>query len=314
MFMTYKIFRSQSKKFLREALPWFYPLIYRAYLRLTGSPIQRERAAKYAEFVKAGFYNFELRDITFDIMLDPNNGGVDLEIFTDKNFEARILEFIRAQLSVNDVFVDIGANIGQHSLYASYLCGYVYAFEPIKRLYDQFCRSIFQNEILNITAYNYALGNEKKEMPIYSNEANMGGSSVLVKNNKNFFQNIKILRLDDIYDKIGITRANMIKIDVEGYELEVLLGAQNFIKKCQPKIIMEFSPYFYDYVDSNISNRIIELLLGAGYELWNIGDNGDKKIKVKKLEDLHGASQINLFCTPVVEGAHEKSRTSCVKQ
>lgn len=278
--------------------PGVYPVIYKAYLRLAGSPISGERAAKYARFIRLGFYQFALKDIKFDIMLNPDNGGVDLEIFADRHFEPQILEFIRARLSAADVFIDIGANIGQHSLYASYLCGHVYSFEPIKRLYDQFNKSIFKNDILNITAYNYALGNEKKEVPIYSNESNMGGSSILAGGDKNFLQNVKIFRLDDVYEKMGIVRTDMIKIDVEGYELEVLLGARNFIKKYQPKILMEFSPYFYNRVDSKISGRIIEFLLGAGYELWNIGDHGDQKIRINKLEDLHGASQINLFCVP----------------
>lgn len=297
--MMYKTFRSRSKKFLRSVLPRTYPLIYRAYLRLTGSSISGERAAKYAEFTRAGFYKFALKDIKFDIMLDPDNGGVDLEIFADRNFEPAMLEFIKSRLRADDIFVDVGANIGQHSLYASYLCGHVYSFEPIKRLYDQFSGSVFKNDILNITPYNYALGNEKKDLPIYSNEANMGGSSILVRDNKNFLQNVKILRLDDVYEQMGITRADMMKIDVEGYELEVLLGARSFIKKYRPKILMEFSPYFYAHVDSGISGRIIEFLLGVGYELWDIGDRADQKIKISALEDLRGASQINLFCAPV---------------
>jgi len=291
-----KIIRQKIKKFLRKWSPNVYSVIYKLYLRIINSPIKKERAAKYAQFTKRGFYNFELEDIKFEIMLDPDNGGVDLEIFTDKNFESKMLKFIRQHLGKDKIFLDIGANIGQHSLYASYLCKRVYSFEPIKRLYDQFNKSIVKNNILNITTYNYALGSSKKDLPIYSNESNMAGSSVLVRDNKNFLQNVKILRLDDVYKEIGIDGVDMMKIDVEGYELEVLLGAENFIKKYSPKILMEFSPYFYKKVDISIPNRIIALLIGVGYELWDIGEDGAQKKRINKLSDLDGASQINLFC------------------
>jgi len=294
--MSYKLFVHKIKKFLRDKFPLIYPFVYRNYLYITDSKIEKNRIKTYSQFVKSGFYEFKLNEICFDIMLDPENGGVDMEIFADKKYEANVLSFLNKNLKKEDTFIDIGANIGQHSLHCSFICNHVYSFEPVKKLYDQFNESIFKNNILNISSYNYGIGDIKCEVPIFSNISSMAASSIVASNNKNFIQNVKILRLDDVYGEIGIDRADVLKIDVEGYELNVLLGARNFIEKFKPKILLEFSPYFYNKFDKTISKRIIDLLIESGYIIYDLGENNDEKTKVNNFEELKNKSQTNLFC------------------
>lgn len=291
---------TKAKGLIREYLPFLYPIVYRMYFRFANPRMDRIRLAKYSRFVRRGFYPFELGDVHFDIMLDPSNGGVDMDIFADKFYESRILEVLRDNLSKDAVLIDIGSNIGQHSLYCSYFCKHVYSFEPIRKLHVQFSESIFKNCILNITALRYALGNEKKESPIYSTGTSIAASSLYRSKHKSHshaIENIKILRLDDSYQAMGIDRADLLKIDVEGYELEVLLGAKLFIQKYRPTILLEFSPYFYKKIDANISQKILDFLSSEGYSIADLDEYTGKRVPIRTIDDLLGKDQTNLLCT-----------------
>lgn len=294
--MTYKSLKTRIKDITRKYAPLIYPFVYKASLRFSNSKIEKSRIEKYSRFVRPGFYPFELGKIKFDMKLDPANGGVDMDIFADKYYESKILELVGSLLKKEDTFIDIGANIGQHSMYASYFCKHVYSFEPVKKLFNQFNESISKNLILNISTYNYALGNEKKRMPIYSNGVSMAASSINTVKNKKYIQDIQILRFDDVYEKMNIGKAELIKIDVEGYELEVLLGAKEYIKKYKPKILLEFSPYFYRRIDATISDKIISFLVDSKYKVYDLGEYNDKRIPIFKLKDISNTDQVNLLC------------------
>ena len=291
-------FRTKIKALLRSHWPSVYPFIYKLYVSLTNKAIDRKRVDQYSRFVTRGFYPFTLGDTCFEIMLDPGNGGVDMDIFADGVYEPEILKLLRSHLSADGVFIDIGANIGQHSLYCSYFCRQVYSFEPVKKLYDQFKESIARNKINNIAPQNVALGDTEGEVPIYSNGSSLAASSIVATKNKNFIQHVKVVRLDDVYKGLGIDKATLVKIDVEGYELGVLQGAKNFIKKYTPIIVLEFSPYFYRRTDPGISQRILDFLSGLGYELYDLGDTHNKKMRISKVEEISNADQVNLLCIP----------------
>lgn len=285
------------KKIVRKVVsPDMYTKLFLAYKKIWKHKDLPEFNTKFAHFNKAGFYDFTLDDTQFKIALHPDNGCVDLEIFASGNYEPDILHLIKQQLHPEAVFLDIGANIGQHSLFASRHCKHVYSFEPMKKIYDQFYSSIFVNDILNISLYNYGLGNKAEVLPIYGND-NIGASSVFTNENRKKIQDIKVLRLDDVYKQIGINNCDLVKIDVEGYELEVLKGGENFFKKYKPKIILEYTPFFYDKKDPNISKEIIQLLFSLGYALYDIDNN--QVIDKNNIEDFHArvTFQTNIFCS-----------------
>lgn len=289
--------KNNIKKFIRNKLPKdLYVKIYVTYQKFFGDKDRISDSVKFSTFTKAGLYDFVLGDTKFKIYLDPDNGGVDYEIYAHKHFESGILNLFKAELKSGDVFLDIGANIGQHAMYASCFSKKVYAFEPIKRLYDQFNNSVFVNNILNIQIFNYALGDKKEDLNIYSNEINMGASSILVSENRKVEQVIKVLRLDDEYENMNIEKVDFVKIDVEGYELNVLLGMRNIIQKYKPKILVEFTPFFYNKIDASISKKLYDFLIENKYEIWDVDNDGGKNVKVLDFNQIKDLDQTNLFC------------------
>jgi FkbM family methyltransferase len=293
--------KNKVKFFLRDNFPKeLYTSIFVVYQKIFGSKEFLDINKKYYSFTKRGVNNFDLEDIHFEIVLDPKNGCVDYDIYARGSFEAGILKLIRKELKNTDTFLDIGANIGQHSLYASHFCDNVISFEPIKKIFFQFVESISINDIYNIRVYNFGLGNQNGKFLIHSSDANIGASSLVTKSsNRNISQEVKIKKLDNIVSDLQIHKVDFMKIDVEGYEWEVLQGAEKLISIHKPKILIEFTPVIYKEKDNSIGEKIYDFLKSKNYIIIDVDNDGSKYKEVKNFEDIKDVFQTNLFCYQV---------------
>lgn len=235
----------------------------------------------------------------FQIFINSKNGYVDETVFLNGVYEPFFLFLIKKHLKKGSVFIDIGANIGQHSLFASRVVGNtgkVISFEPVKRLYNQFKKSIEINNLSNIEAFNFGCGDKEEELEIYLNQENMGASSIIGDNKKNGSESIKIIVPDDILfneDKI-----DFIKIDVEGYEYHVLLGLDKTLNKHHPTLLVEYTPAYYDKIDVTHKRKIIDLLLSKGYEIFDVENKQYiKNFDMIKLNGKNNLKNYNLMCT-----------------
>ena len=154
--------------------------------------------------------------------------------------------------------LDIGANIGYNSLmFSDY--GPVYAFEPL--FHKVITMNVENNKLKNnIHVVPIALSNESENKIMYFPKAvkqtglrNYGGSSMQKTDgmDESTKTEVECRRLDDVYK--GVT--SVIKIDVEGHELEVLKGAENTIRKYMPTLLIEI----FDYEDSEVAKYIRSL-------------------------------------------------------
>ncbi|MEI7482791.1 MAG: FkbM family methyltransferase [Elusimicrobiota bacterium] len=146
----------------------------------------------------------------------------------------------------NAVVADAGANIGLFSLYACARgAGRIYAFEPVRETYAILKSNIAANHLEKVVlAVNAALGAKQGAAKIkYCTrgegsamiaEGNAGVNVGLVYESE---RKVKVLALDDAIRR----KVDLIKIDVEGYEGNVLLGAANLIRKHKP--VLSFSAY-----------------------------------------------------------------------
>jgi len=138
------------------------------------------------------------------------------------------------------VVIDAGANMGVFSLYAAKLgAKKVYAFEPVTGTFDILKKNIEQNNMQDIIIpVNMALGDRKGEGEIsFSESGDDRASFVLSQENRNK-QKIQITTIDEFFKT---ERIDFLKIDVEGYEENVLLGGKQMIKRCKP--VLSFSAY-----------------------------------------------------------------------
>ena len=287
--------------------PVFY-IIYIIWLKVILRVVNFYNSIRLYFFTKEMFKTFHHHNVTFDILLNPNNGTVDNEIYLHKVYEPYFLSIIKRELKEGDTFVDIGANIGQHSLFASACVGVngkVISFEPIPRIYDQFLSSIKENiknareGYNNISVHNLGCGESDKTLNIYSNNKNMGGSSLINMGQSTSHTEIKIVKADSFLEKLK--KIDFIKIDVEGYEYYALLGLQETIQKYKPKIFLEYSLDAYNYTaespDRNHGKLILDLLFTHGYTVYDLEDN-DKVLDTDSFDNYmqNKISQTNLLC------------------
>lgn len=173
----------------------------------------------------------------------------------------------------HSIFVDIGANIGYHSLYAAKNNIKSYAFEPIQSNYSLLIQNIIDNNFQHlISSYQVALTDKYNILNMKIYKENMGAST-LKDIHENIIEDYKekviTIKLDDIlYD---INKQLILKIDVEGCELDVLNGMTNILNKnIVSHIILEIQNYNKD---------IFDLLKKYGYNYFtNIGFSTNKKL------------------------------------
>ncbi len=142
-------------------------------------------------------------------------------------------------------FVDIGANLGLHSLYMSQLVGQVHAFEPYPPVIAKMRRNFEQNELQNVTIHPVGLGEESARLPfVEPPQSNEGIGSFVEDLDLGAVAGgleLDVVVGDDYFEEHGIGRVDIAKIDVEGFEKPVLLGLRETFAKSRPIIVMEVS-------------------------------------------------------------------------
>lgn len=174
-------------------------------------------------------------------------------IFYEHNyFEIDTLEKVAKYIPREAVCLDIGANIGNHTLYFVKEAGAkkVYSFEPVTDTFQILKKNMELNHLENqVVCYNAGCGEKASKGTIDHYDKNDAGSTSLKVTDTG---NIDIIRIDDIEldDKV-----DFIKIDVEGFEQQVIKGATTLITRDKPVMYIEIHEGNYGIV-----NKHLELL------------------------------------------------------
>ena len=164
-----------------------------------------------------------------------------------KNYEEKEKLEIINRLPANGVFVDIGANIGMFSLFISkkrpdITC---YAFEPEPLNFTNLSQSKKANNLTNLNIFQLAIGKEECTLNLYKSNKNDGGHS-LTRDNEHTHSSlqsstpVQVMPLTKTLPQ-SLSSLDVIKVDVEGGEIEVIEGALDTIKKYRPMLVMETS-------------------------------------------------------------------------
>lgn len=200
--------------------------------------------------------------------LIPTDNAVTRSLIEGWSYEDYIWRFLDKNcISLKDkTVIDVGANNGQFTIEFACLvgdAGKVHAFEPQRIVFQQLCGNVFLNGIDNVYAHNLAVGKESGEVFIetpdyYAIEnMNLGNVSVGEVGDK-----IKCIALDDMdFEDVAL-----LKIDVQGFEPNVLAGAVKTIEKHRPFIICEVEHPLLEKFGSS-DKALIKQMEDLGYEV-----------------------------------------------
>lgn len=180
-----------------------------------------------------------------------------------ENSEEFMWECFAKYLGECSVFVDIGAHIGKYAVPVAKAlgeCGLVVAIEPHPDNYGLLLRNIDLNKLRNVVALRIAAWSSEEELTLFTGEYSTRHS---VKKNHGLGSIVvKAKPLDNVLEEIGVNRVDLIKIDVEGAEVEVLKGMSETMKRHHPVIVVE--------VWSENSKLVEEIVSQFGYRVERI--------------------------------------------
>lgn len=212
-------------------------------------------------------------DVDGNDMLIPNLlEPVGLSLWMDGVYEPETLEFLKRNISADSVFVDIGANIGAFSIPLARYSERVIAIEPSPQVLPYLTRNVALNRLSNVAIVPYAASEPaRSSVPLYVPPESHFGMASSAPQFKAPATPVAAKSLDAILLEHAVTNVSVMKIDTEGFEAHVLLGAQQLLcGSSPPPIVFEFCDWAEERAFPGRKGWAQEILIGAGYSLWTM--------------------------------------------
>jgi FkbM family methyltransferase len=160
-----------------------------------------------------------------------------------RSWEPHITRYLTQNLTPDDVFIDVGANLGFFTILCAPLVSRVIAFEPVS-LSHRYCKAnIALNGLTNVDLFQCGLWSENTTANIKTDTSNMGGASISRDGSAFGVESIRCVSLDSMIasGEASVPSIAIIKMDIEGAELFALEGMKASLEKFRPKIVMELN-------------------------------------------------------------------------
>ncbi len=204
---------------------------------------------------KVAVFNHNDVQVMFDVV---NDVDVVQRAHSKSNFYERDdLELMAKYFPANGVFADIGANVGNHSVFAGLIMGAskIIPFEPNPIAQEIFLANMVLNRMVDrvdFSFFTYGLSDRMDEgLAMRWNPNNLGGGRIVRSDAAT--GGVVVIRGDDAFSKLG--HVDFLKIDVEGLEIQVLDGLRDTVASQRPNIFIEIdnrnADAFFAWVEAN---------------------------------------------------------------
>ncbi|MFH1228288.1 MAG: FkbM family methyltransferase [Planctomycetota bacterium] len=205
-----------------------------------------------------------------------------------EKYELPVQRVMKKILKPGDIFIDVGANIGYLSAIGAGLVGktgQVHSFEPVPEYFQSLNRMANLNQDYRIIANQSAIGETEGTANINVVNTrkwhNIGAHSmvpgIIQKENLSAKIQVPVCRLDNYIEKHSLRNISLIKIDVEGFELPVLKGLENFFRSGSqlPQILCEITPSAYPKLGFKVTD-LLDYMESAGYLPYSLSEPHSK--------------------------------------
>lgn len=195
---------------------------------------------------------------------------IDWMTFYYGGYELDELELMRALLKGRNepIALDIGANVGHHTLYLASFCAAVHAFEPFAGVADSLDDKVRRNGLKQVHLHRVGLGDQDEDREFFAPRGmNTGTGSFVATHESSNNESVGALQLvhaDSYIGRLTLPRIDLVKIDVEGFELPLLRGLKQTLIRHRPIVMLELS----DSVRLALATREVFMsLFPDGYEV-----------------------------------------------
>jgi len=239
------------------------------------------RLSKYLRnYLKSDFINID----GHKIFIDPNDS---LRLSINKTYEEFPLEIAKQEIKQGDVVLDLGANIGYHTLKFARLVGKkgkVFAFEPEPYNFALLKKNLEINGYNNVVLVQKAVSAENTKIKLYLSEENTADNRIFDSKDDRKFIEIESVTLDKYFENYE-GKINFIKMNIQGSESGAIQGMSSLIEKNKDlKIIFEFTPCLHVKYGTS-PEELLKLLTDRGFSLYHL-DRKKKKILPVNLTKL----------------------------
>jgi FkbM family methyltransferase len=220
-----------------------------------------------------------------------------------EHYERNVTELLDRLVTMLEkpVIYDVGASYGFYTIRFVARCEWVYAFEPVKSTFEILARNIDRNLITNATAFRVGLANTDAETLI--NLYSSSGSNSLVWTLPPDHpaqlvgrELIRVAKLDDFVSRKGLSLPTLMKLDIEGAELEALRGAHDLISGVRPVLVLESSND--PWVNETESRAaLLDEMFQQGYVVAGLSKNYDD-FELHPIDEFKEAMVVNILAIP----------------
>jgi FkbM family methyltransferase len=233
------------------------------------------------------------------------NQRIDASIYYEGVFEPSTTALIARLVKPRMTVLDIGANIGYHTLCMAKLVGphgQVFAFEPVPWAAEKLQRNLSLNEFHNVTVERLALTDHaapSELLALYASwPVSPGGQDTSlhpIHGGRNTLQSTRVATLDEYVTSHRIDTVNFLKIDVDGYEYKVIRGAREVIGRDKPAMIVELSDYTLREHGDRLDD-LIDLFNSLGYSFYSEKTLAMYSGKTALKAEVETAGATNVLC------------------
>jgi FkbM family methyltransferase len=207
------------------------------------------------------------------LTLYPGN-ETSRSIFVTGRYEPNEFCLLARVLKPGMTLVDVGANMGLYTLYAARrvgLSGCVLAIEPSSREMETLKGNVEINALNNVRVRQVALSDHASEVELLVARAQNSGHNTLGEFGYNtpldHREKTRTQCLDEIVQDEGLSKIDVIKMDIEGAELSALCGAVNTLRRDHPLLLLELADRLLRHQNSS-STAVLSLLTEHGYRMY----------------------------------------------
>lgn len=244
------------------------------------------------------------------IVLNPSDPVISAAL-TFSVYEKAETKFLCGQFRPGMTFLDIGANVGYYTALASVRLkgeGRIISLEPDPENFSYLQKTVKANGFSNVDCIQKAASNVPGKVTLYTSRDNRGDNRLYANDLSDSKVDVECVVLDDLMASLGVRQLDLVKIDVQGFEYNVIAGLRETLRR-SPKcvILSEFWPQGLRDAGSS-PEKYLAGFRDLDMRLFELGGNGEiKSIQDENSLIRHNAGRVYTNIVAAAPGAQLKA-------